>query len=188
MRLFIAIPFKDQTKKLLKEKINKAHFDIKKNLKWVRAVNLHLTLKFLGETDPNKITDIKKVITNTCSNFLEFNIYFDHFGAFPSLGYPKVLYFGINDKNNQLIKVQNDLENRLYKFGFNKDKREYTPHLTFARTRNSTNIKNLKNKYNNFIQETDLRIFFNIKNISLIESKLYKSGPVYKELFTDYLK
>ena len=183
-RLFIAAPVKGRTKYLLKENINKAQKSLDYNIKWVSGENLHLTLKFLGDTNPERIEDIKTTLTNVCSNIEKLNVFYDHFGAFPSTDYPKVLFFGLNGDINKLKNLQNNIENSLFNFGFEKEKREYTPHLTFARIRKSTNINELKHDYNDFIKNNDLRVFQKIDQISLIESKLYKSGPIYEEIFT----
>lgn len=184
MRLFIAIPIEDRIQKLFEKNIDKAQSELDYNLKWVSGKNLHLTLKFLGETEEERIEDIKTAVSNTCSNYEQFNIYYDHYGAFPSTDYPKVLFFGLKNNKNTLIKLQKELENRLAKSGFEKEDRDYTPHLTFARTRKSTDINKLKYDFNNFVENNKIRILQKVNSISLIESKLHKSGPVYKEIFS----
>ncbi|MFO7815239.1 MAG: RNA 2',3'-cyclic phosphodiesterase [Halanaerobiales bacterium] len=188
MRLFIAVPIEKRTQKLLEAQIELAQTDLNHDLKWVSGDNLHLTLKFLGDTNQNKLSDIKESMKNTCSPFLKFNIYYDHFGAFPSTDYPKVLYFGLKNGKNTLIKLQNKLENDLFNKGFQKEDRDYTPHLTFARTRKKTNMRQLKYDYQDFIKENNLRILQKVNKVALIESQLYKSGPVYEELYTVNLK
>ncbi len=188
MRLFIAVPIEDRTQELLKEKVTKAQEALDFDLKWVSGENLHLTLKFLGDTEESKIEDIKNSMENACSPYEKFNIYYDHYGAFPSTDYPKVLFFGLNDSKKPLINLQNDLENELYERGFEKEDREYTPHLTFARTRKKTDMRQLKYDFKDFIEENEIRILQKVDKISLIESQLYKSGPVYKELFSINLK
>ena len=188
MRLFIAIPIEDRTQELLEDQIEKAQTALDFDLKWVSGENLHLTLKFLGDTEEDKIKDIKNSMMNTCSFYDKFDIYYNHFSAFPSTDYPKVLFFGLNDHKNTLINLQKDLENELYERGFEKEDRDYTPHLTFARTRKNTDMRQLKYDFKNFIKENDIRILQKVNKIALIESQLYKSGPVYKELFSINLK
>ena len=188
MRLFIAVPVEERTQNLLEEKLDKAQSDLDFDLKWVSGENLHLTLKFLGDTEEEKIDDIKEAVKNTCSNYERFNIYYDHFGAFPSTDYPKVLYFGLNENKNILINLQNELENRLHDKGFKKEDRDYEPHLTFARTRKKTDMRQLKYDFTDFIKENNIRILQKVDTVSLIESQLYRSGPVYKEVFSINLK
>lgn len=183
-RLFIALPVKGRTQKLLKQNLNNAQKSLDYNLKWVSGENLHLTLKFLGDTKNEKIEEIKSTLSNTCSHYNTLNIFYNHFSAFPSTDYPKVLFFGLNGDIKRLKKLQSELEYSLSEIGFDKENREYNPHLTFARTRKNTDINKLKNDYNNFIKKNDLRVFQKIDKVSLIESKLYKSGPVYEEIFS----
>jgi len=182
-RLFIAVPVEGRTKNLLKQNISKAQKSLDYNLKWVSGENLHLTLKFLGDTNPEIIPEIKTTLSNTCSPFKKLNLFYNQFGSFPSTDYPKVLFFGLNGDINRLKKLQSSIDNSLTNLGFDKENREYTPHLTFARTRKSTDINKLKNDYNKFINNNDLRIYQKVNQVSLIESKLYKSGPVYEEIF-----
>lgn len=188
MRLFIAIPIENRTQKLLQKQIELAQSTLDYDLKWVGGENLHLTLKFLGDTEKDQLSDIKKSMENTCSPFSHFEIYYDHFGAFPSTDYPKVLYFGLKNDKKRLINLQEKLENNLYNKGFEKEDRDYTPHLTFARTRNKTDMRQLKYDYQDFIEENYIRILQKVNKISLIKSQLYKSGPVYQELYTTNLK
>ena len=188
MRLFIAIPIEDRTQELLEEQIEKAQTALDFDLKWVSGENLHLTLKFLGDTEESKVDAIKNSIKNTCSHYDKFNIYYNHFGAFPSTDYPKVLYFGLNDSKKPLINLQNELEKKLYERGFEKEDRDYTPHLTFARTRKKTDMRQLKYDYQDFIKDNNIRILQKVNKISLIESQLYKDGPVYNELYSVNLK
>jgi 2'-5' RNA ligase len=49
-------------------------------------------------------------------------------------------------------------------------------------------MRQLKYDYKDFIEKQDLRILQKVEKVSLIESQLYKSGPVYKELFSINLK
>lgn len=188
MRLFIAIPIENRTQKLLQNKIELAQSALNYDLKWVSGDSLHLTLKFLGDTEKDKISDIKKSMKNTCSPFTEFNIYYDHYDAFPSTDYPKVLYFGLKNDKNIINNLQKELENDLYEKGFEKEDRDYTPHLTFARSRKKTDMHQLKYDYQDFIKENNIRILQKVNQISLIESQLYKSGPVYEDLYTVNLK
>ncbi len=188
MRLFIAIPIENRTQKLLQEKLEIAQSELDFDLKWVSGENLHLTLKFLGDTDEDKLSDIKKSMENTCSQYDNFNIYYEHYDAFPSTDYPKVLYFGLKNDKNLLIDLQNELENNLFNKGFEKEDRDYTPHLTFARTRKKTDMRQLKYDYQDFIKDNNIRILQKVNKISLIESQLYKDGPVYNELYSVNLK
>ncbi|MCF8001583.1 MAG: RNA 2',3'-cyclic phosphodiesterase [Halanaerobiales bacterium] len=184
MRLFIAIPIENRTQELLQDQMELAQAALDFDLKWVSGENLHLTLKFLGDTEENKLSDIKESMENTCSSYDSFNIYYNHFNAFPSTDYPKVLYFGLKNHKKTLINLQNELENNLYDKGFEKEDRDYNPHLTFARSGKKTDMRQLKYDYQEFIEENNIRILQKVNKISLIESQLYKSGPVYEELHT----
>ncbi len=54
MRLFVAIEIPDEVRRNLAVLLREFRA-ISPETKWVRPENLHLTLKFLGETDPVKL-------------------------------------------------------------------------------------------------------------------------------------
>ncbi|MDD5194120.1 MAG: RNA 2',3'-cyclic phosphodiesterase [Candidatus Omnitrophica bacterium] len=175
MRLFIAITIPDE----IKEKIIKATETFKRvcpDAKWVKAENIHMTLKFLGEVEEKLLEEIQKVITQTafCSSF---TVKLTHFGFFPSEKNPRV-FFIATDKEEILKGMADNLEENLEKLGFPKEKR-FLPHLTLARFREAKNIEALKSA----VHRSAVEGSFTIEAITLYKSTLKKDGPVYENIF-----
>ncbi|MGM0411315.1 MAG: RNA 2',3'-cyclic phosphodiesterase, partial [Bacillota bacterium] len=139
MRLFIAINISDRSRKLINNKINILKEEIKENIKWVDKENWHITIKFLGEVKENKIDNIKNKIKNL-SEYEKFYLQFNKINAFPNLNYPKVMYLAINKSQGILKNIHKEIENELLKINFKKEDREFTPHLTIARTKKRSDL------------------------------------------------
>lgn len=178
MRTFVAIKIKAEPLLI------KILADLKDQLKdeslnWVDPQNLHLTLKFLGETSAQQVAGIKKLLSDISVKYHPFSVCLEGIGFFKSSGMPRVLFAGINE-DGTLAQLADEAGDHLVHFGFEKEKRIYNPHLTLAR------IKFLKNKkrffeavekYRNIpLQQSTVTEFI------FFQSKLNPSGAVYHEL------
>ena len=188
MRVFIAVSIPERSKKLLENKVNKIKASVNQDLKWVESKNWHLTLKFLGETDKRKINEIKKKISETVNNYNSFPLKFRGINAFPNMRYPKVLFIDIKWGKDNLIKMKSELDKSLSEIGFSLEDRDFKPHLTIARSRNNTDLKKLAESLAEFDSKNFINIYMETKEIKLMKSELYPSGPAYEELFTKILK
>ena len=97
----------------------------------VRINQLHLTLKFLGEVSEFKISQI--VDEMRLIEIPVFNITFSHLGFFPNERRPRVIWIGISEGTNQLSSLAYEVNTRLSKIGFPKERRKFSPHLTLGR-------------------------------------------------------
>lgn len=164
MRCFIGIPLTGQVRKelvLLQKKLGKA----KTHMKIVEPENLHITMKFLGETDEKKLEKTKNVLKGL--NDSVFEIKFTHLGAFPSKSYIRVLWAGIG-KGKEKLKSIHD------KIAYEK---AYEPHVTLAR---------LKSRPDDMIMKTieeKLDLNMTVDRVQLIESVLSPTGPKYSKVF-----
>ncbi len=154
-------------------------------IKWVEENNLHLTLKFLGDTTEIQIAEIKKALDKIASQFHPFTFLLEGVGYFKSGGEPKVVFAGI--KNFTVLQqLAGDIETGLEKLGFEKETRAFKPHLTLGR------IKFLKNKRQFFdcVEKFKNTKFqqVNINEILFYQSILKPHGPVYLPLKTFKLK
>ena len=189
MRLFISINIPEHYRNLINNKISVIKNEINQELKWVKEENWHLTLKFLGEVeDKTKISRVKDILSELKDDYNSFPIRFQNISAFPDINHPKVIYVGINQDQNKLIKIHNSLDTSLSKVGFESENKKYTPHLTFARSKSQTNLKQISNSLKKYINKYFINIYMKCDEISLMESKLLPEGPVYEKVFGISLK
>jgi len=176
MRLFIAIDIPED----LKEKLARVIGGLKKcdlDAKWVNPSNIHITLKFLGETRGEQLEKIKAIISETAGNFAKLEIAAGNFGFFPNEISPKVLFISTN--NDETLKnISLRLEDKVEGLGFPKENR-FKSHLTLARFRGRKNIDRLKEE----IKKITLEAKFAVCEIILFKSTLESSGPVYEKIF-----
>lgn len=176
MRLFIAIEFNDKIKNTIKDDINQ----LKKKfsgIKWVKKNKLHITLKFLGEVN-NKDIIIQMLDEIEYKNFdIEFENYYDGFQKRNSL---KIVHLPVRE-NEKLMELQRMIEKSMKKIGFKPEKRDFHPHITVGRVKNS-NIKYSKAKKIFKKNRCSITETINIDAFYLIKSILTHKGPIYKRV------
>ncbi len=172
------------------ERFLSVYYDLKRQLKeekihWVKPENLHITLKFFGETPIEKIDAINKVLKTITTNHHSFKLQLQKTGIFGSRYKPRVIWFGIGE-NEQLFLFAHEILAELDKAGFLLDKQNFGPQLPMGRMRNMRNKiafqEAIDSVHNVFIQE------FKVRRITLFESKLQPTGVVYNVIEEYQLK
>jgi len=149
------------------------------NVKLVELKNIHITLKFLGDAEEEYIDQIEKTIKESTDGIEPFDIKLANTGVFPNRNYVKVMWVGIED-NGELAQISNNINEGLAAFGFEKEKREFSPHLTIARVRSARNkdkLVEIVDKYNDIEFST-----IKVDSIKLMQSELTPKGPIYTTL------
>jgi RNA 2',3'-cyclic 3'-phosphodiesterase len=174
-RLFAAIkihPDKNFLDQLHQLQMQLAH----ERIKWVEEQNIHVTLKFFGETDERKIPEIAGVLKKVAGENPAFGFRLKSLGVFGSRYDPRVIWVGI-EPYDRLVKLMKDLHTDLKTIGYEPDRQNLVPHLTIGR------IKGIKEKQ--LFQRT-IEKFREIETsekfateIILYESILKSDGPVY---------
>jgi len=108
------------------------------NIKLVEPENIHITLKFLGETKENHINQIEQFLKESAQGLEPFEIQLKGSGVFPNPNYIKVIWIGI--RNGDIIgKIANKIDEKISTLGFKKENRNFSPHLTIARVKSAAN-------------------------------------------------
>lgn len=157
---------------------------IHEKIKWVEPENMHLTLKFFGETDETKIPAICHALESATAQSKPFTLKIGNTGIFGSRYDPKVLWFGI-EKMVELENLAQNIFAELAKCGWEADRQNFVPHLTIGRIRELKDkplFQKIINNYNTVeIQEE------NVTEIILYESILRREGPLYVNVFSAVL-
>jgi 2'-5' RNA ligase len=144
--------------------------------KWTTPENLHFTLKFFGEVPLSRLNDINQALSRAVLHNEPFRLQLGKAGCFPSKGIPRIIWLGVAVGESQLIKLADSIDNACLGYGFPKEDRPFSPHLTIARVKDSSpGVKFLEPKF----QFTGDMI---VEEFSLIESQLYPTGPVYRQV------
>ena len=179
IRAFIAIEIDSEIKNRLSEflsKLKRTGADVK----WVVPENIHLTLKFIGYIENETLIDLNKAICDAVSGIGSFSISIENIGAFPSLKKPRVVFVCVQEKGNNLLGIYEKLDKGVERLGIKKESKKYVGHITLGRVKSQRNISKLKNALKS---ETECCFGHEkVTSLSLIQSKLTPTGPIYTRL------
>ena len=172
MRLFIAIDLPEEVKQVIEE-IKEQIKDIK-GVKPVRKQNLHLTMKFLGEVEEDKVNRIVEAIGK--AEFKPFDLALGKLGFFPNEKRIRVLWIDA-EPAEPLARLKKEIDKALPLF---KDDHPFSAHLTFARIKYIASDED-KKKILELITNTKIeKKEFLVDKFVLYKSTLMPEGPVYE--------
>lgn len=155
--------------------------DIK--ISWVAIENMHITLKYLGNTDVNLIPELNEVLGVIAVKHRNFRIKIQGLGTFGKNKRTNIIWLGI-PSNEILNSLATDVVSAMQNFGFDPENRHYKAHLTLGRIKSTIDESipaKLVQDYNKlFFQE------FEVKNFVLYESLNLNGRLLYKVLNTYY--
>jgi 2'-5' RNA ligase len=105
---------------------------------WTKLHNLHLSLKFLGDTPETLLPDVCRAVSKACAGAKSFEMKFHGAGAFPSVQRPQTLWLGVSTGVRDVASLQQSIDQALHPLRYPKERRKYVPHLTLGRTRDGT--------------------------------------------------
>lgn len=184
LRCFIAIDLPDNLKREM------VHIQERLKLwparvKWIEEKNFHLTIKFLGDVPVNLISQIEEILNGISYQHKSWEVVLSEIGAFPNNRFPKVIWSGIKDSRQGLIKLWEDTEEGLEKLGFEKERRRFSPHLTLGRIKEDQP----PGGFREIIEDIKLdNLLFPINKIKLMKSQLSRTGPEYSCINSFYLQ
>ncbi len=149
------------------------------DLKLVDPENIHITMKFLGDTDEAKIPAIEDAMRTAAASVEPYQAALQGVGVFPHLDYIKVVWIGVDD-DGQTKQIAETLEQELTAQGFREERHEFTPHATVARMKGARG----KNAVQELVQRHKDTGFgeLSVDGIQLKKSELQPEGPVYTTL------
>jgi len=167
-RLFIAIDLPEQ----IRDEIGDLYCAIK-GARWVDENQLHLSLRFIGETDNETESRIIDAMEHV--QFEPFTLSVNGTGFFPLRKDPTVLWIGIA-ACSELMQLQSRIERACDSVSLPADPRNFHPHITIARLNapQHDRVAQFITEHNNF--KTDK---FEISDFHLYRSYLGKSGSQY---------
>ena len=177
MRLFVALEIPSAVRDNLTSLLRSLRA-ITKEPRWVRAENLHVTLKFLGEVTERKLDAIRTALGEIHSE-QAVTLEFRGLDFFPNEKHPRVFWAGIEASTN-LKTLAADIEGAMEKLRIAREQREFSPHLTLARFERAHVPEALRKA----IAENSEREFGSLRTneFHLIQSKLRPSGAEYTTL------
>lgn len=154
-----------------------------KVVRWSNPDGVHLTLKFLGDTPPDKAPAVAQGVLAAAAAFEPFDLRVAGFGCFPNVRQARVLWVGIPDVPKALAGVQRALDLQMALLDFPRETRPFSPHLTLGRVndRISGAERQALGELLHHTQVGDLGIVA-AKEVVLFKSDLQPAGAVYTAL------
>ena len=178
MRVFVAVSLSSEIRERLaslQDRLRHAQADVS----WVRPENIHVTLKFLGETEEKRLPSIRGALAEVSRDGASFSMEVAGAGSFGGR-VPRVVWVGVRDGAQPLTELARQVEHNLARLGFPKEKREFTAHLTLGRVRSPRNAQGLLTA----LQAAREEQFGTMaaRTFELMQSELRPSGSVYAVL------
>jgi len=189
VRCFIAIGLTDEIKAGLEQLQAQLKPGGQTSIKWVDPYSIHLTLKFLGSVDGDKISPITAAMAEAVQGVTPFHLKVEGLGAFPNLKRVQVVWVGVGGEVDKLVHLQQRLESSLAQLGFTPEKRRFTPHLTLARVRDRASSGE-RAGLGELITGTKFEAVYSflVEAVSLMKSQLSREGAIYSRISAAALK
>lgn len=173
MRLFISIDFPENI-------LEEVRSWIQEQKGWRKAgfLQMHLTLVFLGDCSEQEKNEIHKKLSEI--EFSAFSIKISGLGAFPNESSPRIIWAGIQPNDN-LIRLQKQISDRLEKYIKSKESHSFVPHITLARKKSRKGSASVVTQ-NPEQKTTELEV--NVQAFHLKKSILKPSGSKHQILET----
>ena len=150
-------------------------------INWIEPENMHITLKFLGETEEERIPEIEKKLHKIVQSGSSFQFTLDRIGAFGSRYQPRIIWLGSSKVIPEIQVLHGKIEKEMRILGFKSGFGNFVTHLTLARIHKIDDKKYFWKsieQYGNLFEQT-----VEVNEIILFESILTKTHtPVYKKI------
>jgi len=181
-RLFIALAVPDEVRASLR-KVQGELQDIlpPRAAAWTRPDGLHLTLRFLGNVEVTRVSELSQRLGAALVGFGEFELVCERLGCFPDLRFPRVVWAWVHDDADRLVKLHRRIDEAVAGFAEKPAENNFTGHITLARCKQ---IKRPEaERLARFVEGAVHRGFgeWPAQSVSLIQSHLGQTGATYTE-------
>jgi 2'-5' RNA ligase len=134
VRTFICIEIPDRVKARI-ERLQQELRQLDAQISWTRPSNIHLTIKFLGDVEAARLEAVSKGVERAARSVAAFEVEAGGAGCFPSAKNPRVLWIGLTGRTDALKQLRDAVEDELFREGFPREQKRFSPHLTIGRVR-----------------------------------------------------
>lgn len=175
IRLFLSLNLESTDIAVLKD----AQAKLKKqlgteNIRWEDPEKFHLTLRFLGVIDEEKVDPLQDTLSRLKFDFDSVVFTCDKIGFFPNKRFPNIMFAGLKEKGNNTDTLVGFIDKIIYNFGVKPDKK-FIPHITFARF-NRNKRRKIENSFEFKLEPREIKF----DSFNLMRSKLMPGGSEYE--------
>jgi 2'-5' RNA ligase len=129
MRVFIGIDLDSEVRSRI-DRFIEGVSGFAPEARWVSALSLHITLKFIGEQTAEQVDAISRALGKISGEPLELRV--NGYGFFPTAKAPRVFWIGV-DGGTPLATLAASVYSAVAELGIAPEERAYNRHLTLAR-------------------------------------------------------
>jgi 2'-5' RNA ligase len=183
VRAFVAVRMSEQVEDAVAKTIDELRRP-DDGVRWVPRANLHITLKFLGSAvDSHRLQQLTAGLRQLATRTAPFEVAAAGIGAFPNLEHPRAIWVGLhNVESGALAALAARLETVAAEYGFEREKRRWSGHLTIGRVRGES-IKDETRDALNVVRDRNFGVS-RIESITLYRSHLGPNAATYEALAT----
>ena len=179
MRLFVALELNPKIIANLTELVRRLRpYAL---LRWVHPQNMHVTLKYVGEWQVNRLDELIHNLSEVRLPPTEpvLNVPLAGLGFFPNARSPRVFWAGA-ENTTALRQLHSKVDAALQPLGIAPEVRPFQPHLTLARIAEDDSLDDLYRA----IEDLPTREFglLNPDQFVLFESSVTPAGPIYRKV------
>lgn len=182
IRAFIAIDLSEEARAVLADVSETLAARVPQGaVKWVPPQNMHLTLRFLGNTPVAKLDALYAALDRTVAGHEPFSLRLDKVGCFPNERRPRVVWVGVQGDTDKAEALRRDIDEMLAPMGWEPEGRPFRAHLTLGRVKDRGAELDLPwgQRVAPATSTVDAVRFF--------ESQLKPTGSIYTVRHTSYL-
>jgi RNA 2',3'-cyclic 3'-phosphodiesterase len=183
VRAFVAIRMNEQVEDSVARTIDQLKHP-HDGVRWVPRANLHITLKFLGPAvDSHRLQRLTAGLHQLATRTAPFEVAAIGIGAFPDLEHPRAIWVGLHSvQSGALAALAARLETVAAEYGFEREKRRWTGHLTIGRVRDEQ-INGATHEALRAAREREFGVS-KIESLTLYRSNLGPAAARYEALAT----
>ena len=184
IRTFVAIELTD----VLHHALSDAQAQFKRDraarsVRWVAPENIHITLKFLGDVDADRMPALQRALTDACAGSAPFTLTIGGAGAFPNPRHPNVVWIGARGQTEIAAQLAQKIDEACFALGFPREERPFSPHLTLGRVKRDT-LPSERQLVGGMIEHAQIGDLGNLRveRVSVMMSEVKPGGSVYTRL------
>lgn len=196
IRVFLAVELSQELRATLATFQRELKQSIEPELKrgtrisWVQPASLHLTIKFLGETDDQVIDPLHTAVEQAIGSQLAVNVPLERLGGFPRLQSPRVLWVGPSENwekgidAKRITGIYATIEQVCEDLRFLRETKLFSPHLTVARIKTGERHVGISLAQSGVLDRPLLLGSLAVESVALMRSELKPTGSVYTKLWS----
>ena len=150
-------------------------------VRWVRPEQMHLTLRFLGDTPADRLAVLFAALDGLAVDHAPFTLHLTEVGCFPNMRRPRVVWVGLGGAEQALAALVGGLAAALSPLGWPPEGKPFRAHLTLGRVKDERAAQGVE--WAAVVPPLDVPV----AAVHLIESQLRPDGPVYTVRHTSAL-